>query len=223
MNQMSVSRWLMVSPDGPETCADNGDLVHLRQGDADGAYGPYALMMGLMTLGVLGRSEITQMNAWDGRSREGRFRDAMVAHGALISSGTTGEDLARLAQHFRGNGINAEHVAGSKKNLVKRILTGLDSDGIPLVGVSWSKHSGHWMMVVGHQGYLHEGQYQLTHLLCLDPGTEAPRTSLWNAVIEVFTEDGASVSRGLYSSKHWGMAGHPTACKLDEAIVLEGN
>lgn len=220
MNRMSVSRWLMVSPNGPETCADNADLVHLRQGDADGACGPYALMMGLLTLGVLERSEITEMNAWDGRSREGKFRNAMVAHGALISSGTTGEDLARLAQHFRGSGIEAEHVAGSKKNLVKLILKALDSEGIPLIGVSWSKHSGHWMMVVGHQGYEHEGQYQLTHLLCLDPATEAPRTSLWNAVIEVFTEDGASVSGGLYSSNHWGTDGHPSACKLDEAIIL---
>lgn len=35
MNTMCVSRWLMVSPKGPD--AENGALVHLRQGDADGA------------------------------------------------------------------------------------------------------------------------------------------------------------------------------------------
>lgn len=79
------------------------------------------------------------------------------------------------------------------------------------------------MMVVGHQGYVHEGQYQLTHLHCLDPSTEAPRASLWNAVIEVFTEEGQSVSRGIYSSNHWGMDGNTSACKLDEAVVLECN
>jgi len=97
MNTMCVSRWLMVSPKGPETCAENGALVHLRQGDADGACGPYALMMALLTLGVLERKEITDMNLWDGRSREGKFRNALISHGALISSGTNGEDLAILA------------------------------------------------------------------------------------------------------------------------------
>lgn len=223
MNTMCVSRWLMVSPKGPETCAENGALVHLRQGDSDGACGPYALMMALLTLGVLERKEITDMNLWDGRSREGKFRNALISHGALISSGTNGEDLANLAQHFRGSGIEAEHVTGSKKQLVSELRDALDRDGIPLIGVSWSKHSGHWMMVVGHQGYVHEGQYQLTHLLCLDPSTEAPRASLWNAVIEVFTEEGQSASRGIYSSNHWGMDGHTSACKLDEAVVLECN
>lgn len=223
MNTMHVSRWLMVSPEGPETCAKNGDLVHLRQGDADGACGPYALMMALITLGALERAEVSSMNLWDGRSREGKFRNALISHGALISSGTNGEDLATLGQHFRGSGIDVEHLTGSKKQLVNELCNALSRDGIPLIGVSWSKHSGHWMMVVGHQGYEHEGHYRLTHLLCLDPGAEAPKAALWNAVIEVFTDDGLSVSRGIYSSNHWGMDGHTSACKLDEAIVLESN
>ncbi|WP_338743206.1 hypothetical protein [Pseudomonas sp. KK18] len=54
MNKMFVSPWLMVSPDGPVTSAlDKPGLIHMRQGDADAACGPYALMMGLITLGAL--------------------------------------------------------------------------------------------------------------------------------------------------------------------------
>lgn len=46
MNKMFVSPWLMVSPDGPVTSAlDKPGLIHMRQGDADAACGPYALMM----------------------------------------------------------------------------------------------------------------------------------------------------------------------------------
>ncbi len=221
MNTMFVSRWLMVSPKGPITCADSGDLVHLRQGDADGACGPYALMMALVTADILERREITDMDLWDGRSREGKFRNALIDHGALISSGTTGQDLTNLAHYFRGRGIEARRVSGNKKLLVKEVRKALDEDDIPLIGVSWSCHSGHWMMVVGHQGFEQEGQYQLTHLLCLDPSAEAPKTSLWNAVIEVFTEDGLSASRGLYSCRHWGIDGNPSGCKLDEAVMLK--
>lgn len=103
MNKMFVSPWLMVSPEGPVTCAlDKPGLIHMRQGDADAACGPYALMMGLITLGALEREHIAYMGDWDGRSREGRFRNALREHGALVSRGTTTKDLIGLAGHFRG-------------------------------------------------------------------------------------------------------------------------
>jgi len=42
MNRMFVSPWLSVSPQGPVTCAPhNNDHIHLRQGEIDGARGPY--------------------------------------------------------------------------------------------------------------------------------------------------------------------------------------
>ncbi|CAI8803274.1 hypothetical protein EMIT0194MI4_10591 [Pseudomonas sp. IT-194MI4] len=37
---------------------------------------------------------------------------------------------------------------------------------------------GHWLMVVGHQGYEDNGDYQPAHLLCLGPFSEAPKASL---------------------------------------------
>lgn len=73
----------------------------------------------------------------------------------VISSGTNG-GISASQQHFRGSALEAEHVTGSKKQLVSKLRDALVGDGIPLIGVSWSKHSGQWMMVVGHQGYVHE-------------------------------------------------------------------
>lgn len=221
MNKMFVSPWLLVSPDGPVTCAlDEPGLVHMRQGDADGACGPYALMMGLITLGALKRDRIAYMGDWDGRSREGRFRNALREHGALVSRGTTTRDLMELAEHFRREDVISALIDGNKKELVKSVQDEIARDAVALICVSWSKLEGHWLMVVGHQGYEENGVYQPTHLLCLDPLSEAPKSSLWNAVIAVYDDDGKALRGGTYSCDHWGMDGQVTSCKLDQLLTL---
>lgn len=221
MNKMFVSPWLMVSYEGPTTYACEGSgLVHMRQGDADGACGPYALMMGLITLGGLEREEISNMSNWHGNSRAGLFRNALIKHGALISWGTDPRDLIDLAECFRGQGLTSELINGSKMELVKEVQKAIDNEAIPLIGVSWSKREGHWLMVVGHQGFEVEGVYQPTHLLCLDPLSEAPKASLWNAVINVSDEAGNALRGGAFTCDHWGMDGKDTPCKLDELLTL---
>lgn len=49
------------------------NLVALRQGDVDGACGPYSLLMALITQNVLSREEVTDLNIQDGRTRLGKF------------------------------------------------------------------------------------------------------------------------------------------------------
>ncbi|MBH3432648.1 hypothetical protein I5T21_07070 [Pseudomonas citronellolis] len=221
MNRMAVSPWLMVTDKGPTTCAGStSDRVHMRQGDADGACGPYALMMGLITLGALERDDITDMSAQHGNSRVGRFRNALQEHGALISGGTSTADLIGLADHFSGLGIQAEQTQGSKMALVERIQENIECNAIPLISVSWSMFEGHWMMVVGHQGFEVDGIYQPTHLLCLDPASEAPKASLWNAVIEVADDTGGALRGGAFTCNHWGLDGNAAKCKLDELLTL---
>lgn len=128
----------MVSPEGPITCAfDEPGLVHMRQGDADGACGPYALMMGLITRGALKRDHIAYMGDWDGRSREGRFRNALQEHGALVSRGTTTKDLIGLAEHFRREDILPELVNGNKKELVEAVQKEIKREAVALICVSW--------------------------------------------------------------------------------------
>lgn len=221
MNKMFVSPWLMVSPAGPITCAGEGSgQVHMRQGDADGACGPYALMMGLITLGALEREDVATMGASDGRSRVGRFHNALLEHGALISQGTTIQDLIDLAWHFRGKGISPELVTGNKAELVEVIQEAIENAAVPLISVSWSRLEGHLMMVVGHQGYESDGYYQPTHLLCLDPGSEAPKASLWNAVVAIYDDEGKALRSGTYTCDHWGLDGQVSSCKLDQVLML---
>ncbi|HHJ1300200.1 hypothetical protein OGV25_01240 [Pseudomonas sp. P1B16] len=220
MNKMTVSPWLMVSPDGPLTYARGGQLVHLRQGGLDGACGPYSVVMALITLGVMGYGEARNMYLWHGNSREGRFRSEIRSLGALVSEGTDHKDMLRLVECFSGVGVGAEYVTGSKKDIVQQVQDSIDCMSAPIIGVRWPGGSGHWMMVVGYQGYENEGDFQITHLLCLDPGSETPRTSLWNAVIEVFNEDGSSVASGPLPSIHWGYDGKQESCRIEDAILI---
>ena len=91
---------------------------------------------------------------------------------------------------------------------------------VPIVGVTWEGGSGHWLVVVGVQGIESEYGHQLTHLLCLDPGYDNPKTCLWNAVIQVFHNDGTSVNKGRLTSTHWGNDGSERKCQIDSAVVL---
>jgi len=223
MNKMMVSPWLMVSPDGPVTCAfDDDQQVHLRQGGLDGACGPYSVVMALITLGVMRYDEATEMHQWHGNSREGRFRNEIRNLGALVSGGTDHKDMIRLVDCFSGLGVGAEYVSGSKKEIVEQVEHAIDSQCAPIVGVRFSGGGGHWMMVVGYQGYEDEDGFQLTHILCLDPASETPRTSLWNAGINVYEEDGGSVGSGPLPSTYWGYDGLLHNCRVEDALVICG-
>ena len=225
MNRMTVSPWLSVSPFGPTTQAhfQGEDLIHLRQGEMDGACGPYCVAMALITLGVMTRDEATLLHQYDGRSRLGRFRDTMLSFGALISSGTTDFEVGWLVECFSRAGVIAEpfEISARRKTTVKKIAESIDNGRVPIVMVEWDGGEAHWVLVIGYQGHeTSDGELQITHLLCLDPSNESPKVSLWNAVIEVFTEDGETVNDGRYYCRHWGPSTPPSDCRLGDGVMV---
>ncbi len=219
MQTMQVSPLLKASAEGPVS-SESEDLIHLRQGDLDGACGPYCLVSALIALGLMTRKSAKNMDQWDGRTREGRFRDALYAFGVLSSEGTNGDDLEWLTDHFKGVGLRARQVNDAKKQVFKNVAGAIESGDMPIIGVEWPGGGGHWMLALGYQGVLIEGELQLTHLLCLDPSQELPKVSLWNAVLEVFDDQGASVNRGPMSSNHWGMGGDLGKCQIKDTVIL---
>lgn len=226
MNRMFVSPWLSVSPNGPVTFAHpkSHDRVHLRQGEMDGACGPYCVVMTLIALGVMTREDARSLDRFDGRTRLGRFRESLAIFGALVSDGTDDFDVEWLVDIFKRVGVTTEvlEVASRRKKTIRNIADAIDERKIPIVGVDWDGGSGHWLLVIGYQGYQanDEDDLQITHLLCLDPTSDAPRVSLWNAVIEVFTEEGEAVNEGRFYCRHWGPNDTPTACRIDQSVVV---
>lgn len=221
MNNMLVNPLLAISPDGPVNAS--GDLVHVRQGDLDGACGPYCMFMALIALKLMSRDEAKNMDQLDGRTREGRFRDALYAFGVLSSEGSDGSDLEWLTDYFKAKGLSANHIESGKDHIFESVTEAIDLGHFPIIGVSWQGGGAHWMLAVGYQGVEREDDMQLTHLLCLDPGEETPRTSLWNSVLEIYNDDGSSANQGRMSSNHWGMQGNLTKCQLRDTVVVSLN
>lgn len=221
MNHMVVSRLLQVSEFGPiSSKTRQPELVHLRQGDMDGACGPYCMVMALIALGVLTRSQAENMDQFDGREKAGRFRDGLQQFGALISTGTDAKDLLWLTDFFKTEKLRAHPVNRNKKDVFNAVNNAVEVGALPIICLRWEGGSAHWVLVVGYQGVEDDGELLVTHLLCLDPGQESPTTGLWNAVVEVFKPDGSSTSVGRLSSMHWGISGGKSKCQLEEAVIL---
>ena len=220
MNTMLVSPLFKVSPKGP-VASVNGTLVHLRQGQLDGACGPYCVVSALITLGLMDRDDVVNnMHTWKGSERKGRFRDGLYNFGVYTSEGTDGDDLLWLTDYYKRAGLKAEHVEGKKNHVFDCVAGAVASGELPIVGVEWQGGGGHWMLVVGYQGEEVGEDIQLTHLLCLDPGQEAPKASLWNAVLEVYKSDGSSIHQGPITSNFWGMDGKVTKCQVKDTVIL---
>jgi len=221
MNVMNVMPQLSLSPTGPVNEA--GEPVHFRQGDLDGACGPYSLMMALVANGIVSRTEASYMGLHDGRTRLGKFYNRLVEFGGLINNGTDEYDLNWLLDCFR-NQVSLKKFNGTTRSLVTDLVAAVTAGYSTIVGVDWPGGEGHWLLVVGYQGHLVDGpggveKTNVTHLLCLDPFLEAPKVSLWNAVFEVQAEDGSVVNAGRYPSNHWGYP-QPSKCRITNGLGI---
>lgn len=220
MNRITVHSRLAISANGPVSI-ESGQMIHLRQGDIDGACGPYCICMALIAANVLTRDAVTDLGSADGRSREGRFRDALHAFGAMSVDGTSDDDLLWLADFFKSRGLAARQVSGNKRAVFNEVVSAIDTGGLPIIKVLWQGGGRHWLLGVGYQGTEFDSSFQATHLLALDPGQPNPTCSMWNAVIEVFNSDGDTAHSGRLTSMHWGMDGREWKCQIEGVVVLE--
>lgn len=174
------------------------DLIHLRQGDLDGACGPYCVLMALLILGLADRDTVTVFGLADQRSSIGKLVTRMTeGWGTLFHEGTSLDDLAEMLNGLFRRKLTATTCATSGvecRRFVERSIL----DGAPVIlGIS-SADVAHWVVVVGLEYWVDEdGGRELSRLLLLDPGDPAPTVSAWNGVLE------ARGSGGRYPYTWW--------------------
>jgi hypothetical protein len=210
---------LDLTTDGP--VLKNGDeLVHLQQGDMDGACGPYSLMMCMMIVGAVSRYEAVGLHDMDGRTKLGRLRDNLLAFGSLVKDGTTHEDLDWLTGTFEnqnGDVLEAHYIEeNNTKDLSAQVSEYLDDDLPVIVGIEWQGGGGHWAVAVGYE---YTGDH-VKRLFLLDPGFPTSPLSYWNAVLDLTDDDGEIVNKGRLPSNHLTPRTEEKA-KLASAIVIE--
>ena len=157
------------------------ELVHLRQGDMDGACGPYSLMMCLILQGVVRREDVVALNNLDGRTALGKLWNKFQDFHALFRQGTTLQDIGSLLATF-GRKIKLEAFEGTGVDTRKFIYRHLKDNHPVILGI-YGEDLAHWVVAIGWEDM--EGDDVPERFLLLDSSYESPRTSCWNAVINL--------------------------------------
>lgn len=200
------------------------NLVALRQGDVDGACGPYSLLMALITQNVLSREEVTDLNIQDGRTRLGKFWNNLYAFDTMVRDGTFDHDLSWLLETFKHhpNGkVRAKDLESITTRAKSNEIAEAINNGDPvIIGLNWQGGGGHWAVAIGYETY---GD-QVTKIMLLDPGYPAPNLSYWNAILSVATDDGDLQAAGKLSCTHLAQGqSWSTKCKLAECLQITVN
>lgn len=199
-------------PDGAE------QLVHLHQGDMDGACGPYALLMGLLSLGVVRRDDVTSWGAPNKRTSTGKLLARMNRAGStLFREGTGLNDLNELLRGLFPNDLVVTSFAGSGTEC-RDFVSAHALAGHPVVLGLHGTEVAHWVLVVGLDCQLEKvngAKREICRFLVLDPSDPPSAVSPWNGIVD------ARGSGGQYPYRWWtdGQGG-TTKVALDTAIAL---
>ncbi len=187
--------------------------VHLRQGDMDGACGPYAVIMGLLALGLVDRDEVTGLHRLDGRRKFAKlWRCFNDAEDPMLRQGTDLADLCRaLDTSFpRDLHVDLPEVRGAK--LFDWARSAIEDNAPVIVGFDWPD-GAHWALVVGYEC---DTDGKTDSLLLLDSSAERPCRAVFNAFIRNVGR------RGTWPYEYFGDDADPHSVSLDAAIALRG-
>lgn len=176
--------------------------VHLRQGDAEGACGPYCVFMGLMMLGLADRQVITDFGGGTGTERQHKLLRALEKdHTALFRRGTNLGQLKDLIEENYKRGLTLElpELAGKACRLFieeevlagNPVIVGIEGEGL-----------SHFVLAVGvRRRAVEGGASKVDRLLILDSDSPTPRASAWNGMISA-----VATAKGIYPYTWW--SGH---------------
>ena len=203
-----------------------GTRVHevaFRQGELDGACGPYAMTMALLLMNGLSVSKAKEL--WnikgDGRKMFARW---MAGYDAMFQKGTNDEDLKRLFKAIQSeidtatirdlvmSDLSRDPASNNSRNALQMVREHLDEFDKPaLLVLNWSKTTSHWVVAVGYQMRQKNGKEDLANILTLDPGSFISKTGAWNGVLGL----GAIGDRKL---RYMTNEDEPQICSLSQAI-----
>ena len=207
-------------------------LIHLQQGDLDGACGPYSLMMALLAYGAITRKDA--INLWLGKIKTStKFGKVVSKLDVLLRNGTEPEHLEeifeaikaysqlnKLTNRARLQNLNLTKVEVRGRRLFHKIKASIDL-GLPMiVGLKWGKNSGHWVAAIGYQSFKKDhtdalASSKMESILVLDPGARFSSTSAWNGVLSIFPQNGP------LPFQYWTDDMEETQCDADEGLVFK--
>jgi hypothetical protein len=214
MPTFTTTDHLSLTPDGPTAAGPSGaeQRVFMRQGDADGACGPYSLLMTLLICGVIDRNAIEFFTQLDRRTNYGKLMTALETHPGLFRNGTSLEQLIDIIEPIFRRQLD---YASSNANGVtlRRFVIDHVQDGHPVILGTYFSGGGHWSVAIGAEI---DAEGNALRLLLLDPGGQPPAACLWNAVLDL------QPSGGRYPYHYWygGVTGLNSGVSISEALAI---
>lgn len=199
-------------------------VVPLRQGDIDGACGPYSLLMALIIKEVISHEDVVELGSYDGRTRFGMFFDKLKLFGPMFREGSTYGEMEWLAKcfknHPKGKVSTEAYTSLNLRENLKQIAEELNSDNPVIVGLQWNGGGGHWAVAIGYE----KVDETITKIFTLDPGYQYIPNTYWNAVISAFDDNDVVKNNGQYSCDYLVVGSDRIVkCKVSELIAVKVN
>lgn len=190
-----------------------------RQGDLDGACGPYAVMTALVAAGLLTRQAVSDLYD-ESPDRRTAFAKAWKGIPALVQDGTHADHLAALVLGIAKTlkieeKLSPKLLDTSARHLIAEVVERLQNTQMPIiVRLAWQGNGAHWAVVVGYSKSGFDDRP--SHLLLLDPGHDSSRIQLWNAILSTVPRSGSKpykyeVNDGIDDEKY---------CQVTDGVVL---
>ena len=145
-----------------------------------GACSVYSLMMDLILIRTINRSDVTIRKKADGRKSKGRLLHEFLDNHGLIANGFKFEEVKSLLQSSFLKVVTSEYI--DEDNILDRIKGSIDDDIPIIIGIDFNNKDGHALVAIGYDTNSDGG---LSEIYCLDPDQPKTNIGYWNAVIKV--------------------------------------
>ena len=213
MKTIKIIDSLHLTDEGVRAKTKNGkfQIVHLRQGDLDGACAIYSTVMALIILGVLKYRDVSiGAVTKDKRTMVERLKKRLFEEQGLHRDGHEFDEIKEILQHSYSGFVSVDDpIEGPDKKIIEEINNQILADK-PVI-VSYEFPGGaHALVAIG----LEFDEGQVKKILCLDPGFPSPKFTYWNSIIDLEPQ------KGKYKYRNIAETGEPTHIKLGNILVL---
>ena len=184
MSSIKVIASIKLNSKGVRVKDANGKyvLLHKRQGDMDGACAVYSLAMAMLCIGVVTNEDLQVYANPDRRTSKGKFLSHFLDEQGLVRRGYS---FVSMAKEIRESSFNLDAIRKNPQendDIINAIADFIDKESPVIISTEF-KEGAHALLAVGYE--TNDETNEITKILCLDPGEEAPTYSCWNCIIDV--------------------------------------
>lgn len=156
----------------------NRSLLHLKQGELDGACGTHCALMALMVFGIIKRDELDDIS----KVRKKPLSKLWMRTTQYYFSGINPHQLKSVFLPYQ----EQVHCKVLQSDLVDQTIKLLKQDGVCIIAIN-NEDFRHWVLAVGFGGKNWAKEDAVETLLILDPDSPPIPMLAWNGTITVKT------------------------------------